>query len=712
MKIYLNSLFLWLVVSSAAIAQEEVYIFRTPINPLNINIVRDEWGVAHIFGKTDAETAYGLAWAHAEDDFKTIQEVYAMASARSAMLQGKKGMASDFLIQAFRIPEIVESSFNKDVPADFKAYLEGYCQGLNAYAAAHPKEVLHPKLFPITPKHTLAGYCFTNALMMGVDNAIKRIMDGNFKPYDFQTEGASNAFAFSKKINVDGKTLLVINAHQPLEGASSFYEVHLVSEQGLNIHGGLFPGAPVISHGANPNLGWAHTTNHNDGVDIFRLEINPRNPMLYSFDGHWEYLEYGKAKFKVKGMPFKIWKRFFWSKYGPVFHSSTGTYAVRTPATLDIASAEQWYRMGKSTHFGEFLAALKMRGLPHQNITYADRDDNIFFLSNSIVPNRNPLYDWRGVVPGNTSQTLWDGYMSLQKHPQVLNPASGFVYNVNHTPFNCTAPADNPNPKDYPVALGGFETKNNNRSLRFMELYQPNEKISIERLKRIKYDVQLPKNSPFLKNMDVFRDLDPEKYPDLADVINEIRTWDFRMDSTSYGATLIYLAMEPIIKKYAYGNSIAALSNDLHLTEAEGVKYLRMAREHLVTHFGQTNVRYGRFLRHRRGAKDFPFFGFPDVMAAMAGRPEKDGTYTGVRGEDFMMFVQFSPDGEAPEIETIKAYGASSKPDSPHYNDQMELYLQQKTKKMTFDRDWLFKHAKRVYPPLLESAIPATETDK
>lgn len=706
-KIYMKQFFFLIFLGSAALAQEQVYIFRTPINPLNINIVRDQWGVPHVFGKTDPEVAYGLAWAHCEDDFKTIQEVYAMASGKAGLIKGKSGATTDFLLQAFRVPEIVESAYDKEVPADFRSYLEGYCLGVNAYANTHPKEVLDKKLFPINPKHTLVGYCFTNAMMMGVDNAIKRIMDGDFKPYDFLSTGASNAFAFSRKLNVDSTTLLVVNAHQPLEGPASFYEVHLVSEQGLDMHGGLFPGAPVISHGANRYLGWAHTTNHNDGVDIFRLEINPRNPMQYRFDDHWEYLEFGRAKFKVKGVPIRLWKRFFWSKYGPVFRSKAGSYAVRTPATLDIASAEQWYRMNKATDFGEFLNALKMRGIPHQNITYADRDDNIFFLSNSNIPNRNPLYDWRGVVQGNTSQTLWDGYISLQKHPQVLNPTSGFVYNVNHTPFNSTAKADNPKPKDYPVAIGGFETKDNNRSLRFMELYQAGEKISLQRLKRIKYDLQFPKHSPFMKNVEAMANLDIEKYPDVADVVNELKQWDYRADSTSTGATVFYLAMSPILKQYKYGNVTEAFCYDLNLSEDDCVKSLRYAREQLVTYFGDTHVRYGRLLRHRRGNKDYPFFGFPDVMGAMTGKPEKNGTQTGVRGEDFIMFVQFSPDGKAPVIETIKAYGASSRPDSPHYNDQMELYLQQKTKKMTFDKAEIFKRAKRIYPPMIEPETKA-----
>jgi len=217
----------------------------------------------------------------------------------------------------------------------------------------------------------------------------------------------------------------------------------------------------------------------------------------------------------------------------------------------------------------------------------------------------------------------------------------------------------------------------------------------MDELKAIKYDLQLPQQSVFMQNIHRMFALSPETYPDIAPVIKAFKGWDFRMDSTSYGASIFLLAVAPIFEANHY--STKAFRIELGLTDDQLAEYLRLAQSHLMTHFGTLKVKYGDLLRHRRGNKDYPIGGFPDVMGAMLGRPEKDGTFTAFRGDDLILFVTFTD--EETSFETVKAYGNSNRPESPHYNDQMEMYLQRKAKPMTHDLGRIIQSAKQSYSP-------------
>ncbi len=277
-------------------------------NTEKIDIVRDKYGVPHIFAKTDAEVAYGLAWAASEDDFGTIQQSLMAGKAMLASYQGKKGAQIDYIIHLLRIPELVEEKYETDLSPDFKKLLEGYCAGINAYAKKHPEEVLLKKAFPVTPKDMIQYSVLQLCVLSGADRALSSIFGGTVPLLDNYKTGGSNAFAFNSKKTIDGQVYLNINAHQPLEGPVAFYEAHLCSEEGWNILGANFPGAPCILHGANEYLGWAHTVNSPDKLDVYQLEMNPSNKMQYKFDGQWETLDEKNAPLKVKivGIPIRV----------------------------------------------------------------------------------------------------------------------------------------------------------------------------------------------------------------------------------------------------------------------------------------------------------------------------------------------------------------------------------------------------------------------
>ncbi|MCE2824408.1 MAG: penicillin acylase family protein, partial [Sediminibacterium sp.] len=448
------------------------YQVSAQINPAKIDIIRDSFGVPHIFGKTDPDVAYGLAWAHAEDDFETIQQSLMAGKSMLAQYQGKKGASIDYIIHLLRIPELVEAKYESDLSPAFKKLLEGYAAGLNAYAAAHPKEVMLKKIFPVTPKDMVQYSVLQLCVLSGADKALSSIFGGTVPLLEnYKTQG-SNAFAFNSAKTTDGQVYLDINAHQPLEGPVAFYEAHLNSEDGWNIIGANFPGAPCILHGCNEYLGWAHTVNAPDKLDVYQLEMNPKNKLQYKFDGKWETLEVKTAPLKVKiaGVIAPLSKKAYWSKYGPTIITPRGVFSIRMPAQMDIRGLEQWYAFNKAKNFTEFKSALNMLAIPGYNIVYADRYDTIYYISNGRIPVRDKNYNWKTTLPGNTSKTLWTDLHPLSNLPQVLQPKSGYVYNTNHSPFHSTFGTDNPSVIDVTM---GYETLENNRSMRFDELIKP-----------------------------------------------------------------------------------------------------------------------------------------------------------------------------------------------------------------------------------------------
>ena len=668
------------------------FLTLAQIRPQNVTIARDKWGVPHIFAKTDPEVAYGLAWAHAEDDFKTIQLPLLAGKQLLGRHLGKNGAAADYVVGLIRARDVVDEHIN-DISPEFRAVMQGYLEGLNAYAAAHPSEVLVKSAFPISLKDALTASVFSISIFAGLDGTLKAIFDGKVAVLEQFKTKASNTFAFNSTKTTDGKTYLNINSHQPLEGPVAWYEAHLCSEQGWNILGGLFPGGATVFHGANENLGWAHTVNFHDKMDVFQLEINPANKLQYRFDGQWLDLEVRKVKLKVKGVPIAINKKAYYSKYGPTVVGKTGTFALRFASLFDIRATEQWYRMNKARNFTEFYDALKMTAIPGFNIVYADRNDSIFYISNGKIPLRNPKYNWKGTLPGNTSETLWTAFHALQDLPQILNPKSGYVFNTNNTPFNATAAADNLKAGDFDPTMG-IETWENNRSTRFGELVKQHDKISYDDFKRIKYDGQLPTNLAYFTDLSELYQLKPTEHADIQRVIEKIQGWDKRANVDNPDAAVFMLFYTFLREKFAKtGESYVR-----KLTKDECLEELRHVNNHLLQYFGTVNVTLGEVQKLVRGSKELPCFGVGDVITAMEARPHVNGRYKAQQGESYIELVKFSKIG-LPEIETVSPYGASNHPDSPHYTDQMELFVAQKTKTMTLDKATVLKEAKRIYWP-------------
>ena len=663
------------------------------INPKNIDIVRDEFGIPHIYAQTDAEVAYGLAWANAEDDFTTIQEAYLAGNAMLSNYIGLKGAAADFITQFIGSKNLIEEKIG-NISEDYMAVVEGYSQGLNAYASNNPDKVLYKKLFPITPKKML----MYSQLQLFISNEgaywAGRILNNDTQD-DFldQNLTGSNVIAMNSSKTASGETFLAINTHQPLEGPTSWYEVHLNSEEGTNIIGTMYPGTPNILIGVNEYLGWSHTVNYPDKTDVFKLRM--KNKRKYIVDEEEYELEKLKAKITIKvlGIPIKINRKYFKSIYGPTLKNKSGYYSIRTPSLFHIRALEQWWRMGKSKNFSEFYNNLKMKELPGFNIGYADKYDTIFYMSNGIIPKRAEGYNWKGIVPGDTKKTLWTEYHNIEDLPQVIQPESGFIYNANHSPFKSTSADENPNQKNYNENMG-YERYDNNRSTRLIELIESYDKISYDDFKDIKYDNSFPSKFNYnFMDISIIETLKLQAENDLFELLDIIQKWDRKTDIDSQGAGIYGVLYYQLVRNYR--NEIQ--KNNKTVSKEILLSALADTKAYIINNFGSIKITLGVFQKLVRGDKELPIWGLPDVITAMSSRPYKDGKHKVTQGESYIGLVRFNENG--PILESIISFGNSDNPDSEHYTDQMEKYSKFQTKKMTFDKNIIYSQAKKIYNP-------------
>jgi acyl-homoserine-lactone acylase len=661
------------------------------IDPQKVTIARDGYGVPHIFAKTDPEVSYGLAWAHAEDDFVSLQRMALPSKSLMGKAFGKNAVAADYAFALFRCREITEEKWNTLSP-EFIRLINGYVQGLNDYAAKHPEEVLQKDLFPLTIQDYIASSVLALTVFNGADRMLAAIYSNNMNPVIDYDKMGSNAIAVHPSKTSTGEAFLAINAHQPNEGPEAFYEAHVNSEEGWNALGGLLAGGPSILHGVNENLGWAHTVNFCDRLDVFQLQINPKNQNQYLFDGQWVDLEKKKIKLRVKGVPVAISRDLFWSKYGATMKNDQGVFSIRLGANMEIRALEQWYKMNKAKNFTEFYNAVSLQGLSMFNIMYADKNDTIFYINNALMPIRNgdAKYDWKKTLPGNTSKTLWTKFHGIRELPQYVNPSSGFLFNTNHSSFYATGEKDNLSPSQFPGA-NGWETNHNNRSVRFLELFPQDKPLDFGLFKKIKFDRQLPAQLQYPYGIDSILMMTAKSYPQYDTILNNLNAWDKSGDPNSKGAAIFLLI---------YENVAASMrgKDPQMLTKAQSEEIIEKVKTYLVNNFGTVNLRLGDIQKLVRGDKEYPGPGFPDLLSPEWGVPYKNGMRKITGGDAYVALVRFPKQG-LPIIETSNTYGASSKPGKPHFDDQVDLFLQQKTKPMTLDKAEVLKTAKKVYHP-------------
>nr|UXE45492.1 glutaryl-7-aminocephalosporanic-acid acylase [uncultured bacterium] len=653
----------------------------------DVRIRRDSWGVPHVLGKTDADVAFGIGFAHSEDDFATIQDVALASRGQLAASEGLKGATTDYLVHLFRVWENVNARYEKDLPADVRRVAEAYADGVNYYAALHPQKV-KGGLLPLTGKDVVAGFVFKTPFFYGLDSILRKLnADTGGKPLP---EIGSNGLAVAPRRSADGATRLLVNSHQPYEGPVSWYEVVLQSGEGWHVAGGLFPGSPFMLHGHNEHLGWANTVNDPDLADIYRLTINPANENQYLLDGKWRDFEKSDAAIRVRLFGPLFWtfhRAVLWSAHGPVFKTDHGVFAVRYAGMNEIRQILQYYRLNKARNLEEWKAAMRLQALPSINYVYADEQGTIGYVYNGQFPVRKDGFNWRGFLPGDRSDLIWHAYLPFEKIPQLWNPPSGFVFNSNNTPFQATAPADDLKPSDFSPTLG-IQTNMTNRAMRALETFGADTAITADKFRAYKFDLAYSANSDIRRMIGEVLAVNPGSDADLRQAQAILHNWDRRTDIHDRATALAVLM-----------GMRAAPESPGGPWKERPIDALHEAITILKTHFGRLDPEWGQVNRFRRGKVDLPIDGGPDIYRAVYGKQQDDGTLTAVDGDTFIMFVTWDRSGKL-SSQSIHQYGSATlDANSPHYADQSPLFVKMQMKPVWFTEDQLKGHIERDYKP-------------
>lgn len=665
----------------------------TQINPNNITIARDSFGVPHIYGHTDAEAAYGLAYAHCEDDFKSIQENLLAAKGMLGKVLGKEGVLFDFGLKFFGIDTLVENNYERLIADDFKKVLEGYIQGVNDYASKNPNEVLLQKALPFKPTDLVKSSTLTLTLFAGAGMALKAIKENKIELLHQPNEIGSNSMAISPIRTEDGKAWLLVNSHQPIEGRFAWYEAHIKSDEGWDIIGGLFPGGTTIFVGSNKYLGWAHTTNYHTFGDIYKLKHKGNK---YFYNGEWRTFNTKTAHLKVKlgGIILSVAKKIRNCEYGPVFQTKHGWYAVRFPGAMDLRATEQWFRMNKAKNFKEFETALKMEAIPLFNIMYADVDGNIFYQSGCQIPLRDSTLDWKLPITANTSDYKWETLVPYNRKPNLLNPSCGYLYSCNQTQYAVSGKGC-----EWKGSFIGIQQFNYNRGERFGELLgEISGKISWADFLRIKFDKFYSHNASYARNFKKAFNLDENKYADIADAIKKLKQWNWSGDIENKNAALVMIMHERLMKEWKVPFAFLMIKKE-PMQESDLVSALRYSKKFMLEKYGSMDIKLGEVQRMIRGNVSYPASGLREVARAADPKlfDKKSGIWHITGGDGYIQVNKYSKAGV--EINSINAYGSSSHSESKHYNDQMEMFSKEQFKKMTFDWNEIEKNAEKVYKP-------------
>ena len=661
----------------------------------DVTIYRDNWGVPHIYGKKDTDTAFGLAYAHSEDDFETLQDVLLALRGKLASVKGRESAPVDYLVGMLKVWETVDKRYDSGLSQEVKNLCAAYADGVNLYMEKHPHEIVGD-LYPVTGKDIVAGFVFRVPLMFDFDWYLKELMKDTkpeFKNYaETNTEYSmygSNMIAVNGKKSSDGHTRLAINSHQPWEGPVTWYEVHLNSEEGLNVTGGLFPGSPVVFKGYNDYLGWSHTVNGPDLIDVYELTINPENEDEYLLDGNWLSFEKDELPINVKlwgpiNWTFK--RELLWSNHGPVIKADHGVYALRYAGSDMVGQLEQWFKMNKSSNLEEFTSAMEMMQIPMFNTLYADKLGNIYYVYNGLIPIRDLDAPWYGILPGDKSELIWNKYYDYDMLPQVLNPDNGYLQNCNSTPYLATV--GNQNPKKILPDNAGIEDFQTNRAYRANELYGGDISISKDEFYQYKYDTYYSKNS--VMNYALNRFLSEVSTTDslLLKGVSVLENWDMGNQKENTGAALALLTFKLTynIKDFTYDYE------SIMERFKESVYFL-------IDKYGKIDIPLGDLQVIRRGDIILPLDGGPDILRAVYSKMI-DNKRVARHGDCFFQMVDWDENGNV-TAESIHQYGSATlDKESPHYADQAYLFSQMKMKPSFIELDSIKKYLNKSYNPL------------
>ena len=654
-----------------------------PVTAWEAEIERDIWGVPHIKGVKDADVAYGLGYAMAEDTWQVIEAMIPYYRGNAGSIFGPDAAKQDYIVHWLGLWDDLDLRYETDLKPETREYVEAYAAGITRYATEHP-EAVSLDVLPLTGKDVIAGHMLRHPLFYGFQSAVTELL-GDTRARPVATAGSvtldkqpigSNAIAVGPKRSADGSTMLVINSHQPLTGPVAWYEAHLQSESGLNVMGGLFPGAPAIGVGFTPETAWGATVNKPDLVDVFVLDIDPDNENRYRLDDRWLELEQKSVKIKVLiwgFIPWSVTETVYRSVHGPVLKTPHGTYAVRYAGMGELKQVEQWRALNRARSFEAWQDAMALNHIQSFNFVYAGQAGNIHFIHNAQMPIRAAGWDWSQYLPGDRSDLIWKSYYDTRMMPQITNPDSGFVLSTNQSPFAISAAGSNPDPENV-AADGGWQTRMTNRAVRGLALFAAHDTVSEQQLLDIKHDHTYDEN---YRGMDFLREVAALQLtdPQMQEAQRVLIDWDRATDKGNQNAPLgvCILAAEWLSE-----------SGGTPVPDAEAT--LQDCVEQIITMTGRLRPTWGEVNRHGRGDTHYAMAGGPDTLrAAYAAPSEEDKTFNRVTGGDGLYYlVRWDADGKQ-SIQGTHQYGNHfDDPLDPHFHDQTEDFANEILHKALF----------------------------
>ncbi len=645
-------------------------------------ILWDTWGISHIFAGDAQGLFYGFGWVQMQAHGDLILRLYGQARGRAAEYWGKSYLSSDEQVWTWGIPPRAREWYAAQSPA-FRSYLDAFAAGMNAFAKEN-REALSAEFRTVLPVDAVD-------VLAHVQREVHFRFLARVSAANDWMSGGSNAWAVGPKRSETGNPLLLANPHQPWQGSSLFFEAQLAGP-GYDCYGATLVGFPILTIAFNENLGWTHTNNTQDGADDYELILSEGG---YLFDGKVRPFEFREHVLKVKQTDGSVSEQklqVLSSIHGPIIKQKNGKALALRIVGLDRPGLlEEWWAMGASRDFGEFETALRRMQIPMFNVMYADRKGRIMHFFNALVPVREKGMDfWKafGVLPGDSSATLWTKYHPYKDLPRVVDPPSGWLQNANDPPWTTTFPAAIEAAK-FPSYLAPppymeFRVQHSAR------LLMENDHLTFDRLIELKHSTRTELADRVLGDLISAAKTSGSGLAKEAAAVLE--TWDRKAEADSRGAVLFSVWASELGKGNALRASAsyipgqksafskpwdlkAPLSTPFGLADpAAAVKALEKMAGQLKSVFGSLDAPLGDVARLRRGDYDFPGNGAPDDLGVFRvidfHYSSRDKKFLAVGGDSYACAVEFST---PPRAKAVLSYGNASQSGSPHNGDQLAL---------------------------------------
>jgi len=692
----------------------------------NVTIIRDDWGIAHVSGKTDADAVFGAIYAQAEDDFNRVETNYINSMGRLAEAEGEAAIWRDLRMKIFVEPQAMKMHYEAS-PAWLQALMNAWADGLNFYLSRHPNVTprvikrFEPWMALTFTEGSIGGDIETISLEQlqafygnRQEAVSSKAVSSNNDELDGEPTG-SNGIAISPANTAGRHALLLINPH------TSFFfrsELQMTSEEGLNAYGAATWGQFFIYQGFNDRAGWMHTTSAVDDVDFYLETVVKKGDRMFYKHGDRELpvtASVIKIPYKTgSGMAEKTFN-VYRTQHGPIVRAENDKWVSVRLMQEPVKALTQSYTRTKARNYKAFKQTMELHTNSSNNTIYADADGAIAYFHGNFIPKRDPKFDWTKPVDGSDPATEWHGLLSVDESPLLLNPASGWLYNSNNWPWSAAGPSS-PRKSDYPVYVdSGVESP---RGLHAIRVLENKKDFTLDSLIAAAYDSYLPwfeKPIPALvKAWEQMPANDPLKAK-VSDQIAVLRSWDLRWSASSVATSLALFWGDDIQRKVGGdARRVGMTSVDYIGGKASAEQLLQSlsaATDKLAADFGAWKTPWGDINRFQRLTDDIvhPFsdaapsipVGFTSgnwgSLASFGARPYKaTKKFYGTSGNSFVAVVEF---GKTVRAKAVTAGGESGNPSSPHFNDQAKRYSTGDLRDVYFYPSQLKGHTERRYHP-------------